>query len=237
MSAVGVHAEDRGSLVQLAIQSVRQYIQQNDMRVGDSLPGEGYFASKLTVSRAVIREAFGALAALKVLDVANGRRAKVGAMDGSVFGSSLDHGVATSQITVADVWDVRQTVELRTAELAARNRTEKQAAAILTHARAMRDAGDNFALKTQHDIAFHEAIADAAGNGLFGQIVSSFGPLMQVAVPRAWRTRTTDTQRETMIYRHLAIAETIANRDPDAAVAAMKAHFDTSVGDILRGDR
>lgn len=236
MNVMSTQVEDRGSLVQQAIVAVRQYIEDNHMRVGDSLPGEGHFADKLAVSRAVIREAFGALAALKVLDVANGRRAKVGALDGSVFVSALDHGVATSQITVADVWDVRQTVEMRTAELAAVNRTDEQAAIILAHAHAMRDAGDDFTLVTQHDIAFHEAIADAAGNGLFGQIVSSFGPLMQVAVPRAWNTRTTNTQRSTMIIRHVAIAEAIANRDPKAAIAAMKAHFDTSVGDILRGE-
>ncbi len=206
------------------------------MRVGDSLPGEGYFADKLSVSRAVIREAFGALAALSVLDVANGRRARVGAMDGSVFGSSLNHGVATSQITVADVWDVRQTVELRTAELAALKRTDAQAASIMEHARAMRDSAHDFDVMTQYDIAFHEAIAEATGNAFFSQMVNSFAPLMEVAVPRAWKTRTTPAQKDIMIFRHLALAEAIMNGDAEAAVAAMKAHFDTSVGDILRSE-
>ncbi|WP_430404668.1 FadR/GntR family transcriptional regulator [Hyphomonas sp.] len=236
MNLANAPAADRGSLVQHAISAIRRYIQDNAMRVGDSLPGEGYFADKLSVSRAVIREAFGALAALSVLDVANGRRARVGAMDGSVFGSSLNHGVATSQITVADVWDVRQTVELRTAELAALKRTDAQAASIMEHARAMRDSAHDFDVMTQYDIAFHEAIAEATGNAFFSQMVNSFAPLMEVAVPRAWKTRTTPAQKDIMIFRHLALAEAIMNGDAEAAVAAMKAHFDTSVGDILRSE-
>ena len=66
---------------------------------------------KLDVSRAVMREAFGALAALKQLDVANGRRAKVGALDGSVLADSFEHAISTAQIGMAEVWDVRRTIE------------------------------------------------------------------------------------------------------------------------------
>ena len=108
-----------GSLVDHAVRRVRDHIRAHDLKVGDTLPGEGQFAAELGVSRAVMREAFGALAALKVLDVANGRRARVGAIDGSVMGQSIDHAVATAQVSVAEVWDVRRTLELRTAELAA----------------------------------------------------------------------------------------------------------------------
>ena len=89
---------------------------------------------------------------------------------------------------------------------------------------------------TRHDIAFHEAIARASHNALFVQIVTSFGPLMEVAVPAAWQTRVAERQRETMIDRHRALAEAIARRDPDAAGAAMDAHFDASIADILKAD-
>ena len=54
------------SLVQQAVQAVRAYIGDQHLKVGDTLPGEGHFANQLGVSRAVMREAFGALAALTV---------------------------------------------------------------------------------------------------------------------------------------------------------------------------
>ncbi|RYD47584.1 MAG: FadR family transcriptional regulator, partial [Sphingomonadales bacterium] len=116
-----------GSLVQNAVQAVRAHIRDNDLKAGDTLPGESHFAGTLGVSRAVMREAFGALAALRQIDVANGRRARVAAIDGSVMAASLDHAVSTSQISFAEVWDVRRTVELRIAELAAIRRTPAQA--------------------------------------------------------------------------------------------------------------
>lgn len=223
-----------GSLVQVAMQAVTTHIREHNLRVGDTLPGETHFSETLGVSRAVIREAFGALAALKLIDVGNGRKARVGAIDGSVIASSLDHAISTAQITVPEVWDVRRTIEQRTAALAAKSRTDAQAAQLLELAEAMARDGDNLAAMTRHDIAFHQTIARASHNALFVQIVSSFGPLMEVAVPTAWRTRTATKQKGVMIERHRAIAQAIANRDAEAATAAMDEHFDTSIGDLLR---
>jgi GntR family transcriptional regulator, transcriptional repressor for pyruvate dehydrogenase complex len=222
-----------GSLVHRAMRAVTDHIRDQSLRVGETLPGEAHFAGELGVSRAVMREAFGALAALRLIDVGNGRKPRVAAMDGSVIATSLNHAVGTAQITVPEVWDVRRTIELRTAALAATSRTAEEAARIVALADAMAGSTDNFAEMTRHDIALHNAIANASHNALFVQIVGSFGPLMEVAVPAAWRTRTTQEQRTIIIDQHRAIALAIQEKDPAAAVAAMDGHFDASVGDIL----
>jgi len=180
-----------------------------------------------------MREAFHALAALRVLDVGNGRRAKVGAIDGSVMASSIGHAVSTAQVSLADVWDVRRTLELRTAELAALNRTEHQAETILAAARALAESQTPEAM-TVADTAFHQAIALASGNGLFHQIVRSFENMMEVAVPRAWEGRRTPEERAETIELHREVARAIADRDPDAARKAMDSHFARSIGDLFR---
>lgn len=223
-----------GSLVQRAMDAVTGHIRERNLRVGDTLPGEAHFASTLGVSRAVMREAFGALAALRLIDVANGRKPKVGALDGAVMAASLDHAVSTAQVTVPEIWDVRRTIEMRTAALAASERTEEEAARITELAEAMAADGDNLEARTRHDIAFHEAIAAASHNALFMQIVASFGPLMEVAVPAAWQTRIAEQKRKVMIDRHRAVAQAIAKRDSVAATMAMSAHFDASIGDLLK---
>jgi len=218
------------SLVQRAVDAVNAYMVEHDLRVGDSLPGEGHFAAELGVSRAVMREAFGALAALRLIDVGNGRRPRVGAIDGSVMAASMSHAISTAQVTVAEVWDVRRTLELQTAAQAALHRTDAQAAKIVALAEAMaEEVGDMKGLAT-HDIAFHRTIAEASGNALMTQIVAAFAPLMEIAVPAAWQTRTADTDRAKIIERHRALARAIANRDADAARAEMDAHFETSIG-------
>ena len=228
-------AQDNGkSLVTQAIDAVKAHIRDQGLHVGDTLPGEGFFAEKLGVSRAVMREAFGALAALKLIDVANGRRAKVGALDGSVIATSLDHALSTAQIKVADVWDVRRTIEMRTAALAARNATTVQAARIVALAEAMAKDDQPHEQTTEDDIEFHLAIAEASGNALFNQIVVSFVPLMRVAVPQAWRTRQTAEEKSDILDRHRRLAWAIADRNPEEAARCMAAHFDEAIGALLR---
>jgi DNA-binding FadR family transcriptional regulator len=229
-----VAGEPGKSLVSQAMEAVKTHIRTGGLRVGDTLPGEGYFAEELGVSRAVMREAFGALAALKLIDVANGRRAKVGALDGSVIATSLDHALSTAQISVADVWDVRRTIEMRTAALAARNATPAQAGRIVALAEAMAMDNQPHDQTTDDDIDFHLAIAEASGNALFNQIVTSFVPLMRVAVPTAWHTRRTPEQRADILERHRRLAWAIANRDAEQAETCMAAHFDEAIGALLR---
>lgn len=225
------------SLVQQAMQAVRDHIRDNDLKVGDTLPGEGHFAGLLGVSRAVMREAFGALGALRHIEVANGRRARVGAIDGSVMAASLDHAVATSQVSISEIWDVRRTLEVRTAELAAERRTDEEAARIVALAEEMAMAGDDMEKVTAADVAFHQAIAEASRNPFFLNIIRSFSTLMKVAVPAAWHTRTTDGQRSDVISRHRALARAIADRDGAAAHELMSAHFDRSIDDMLKSSQ
>ncbi|MHA6723896.1 FadR/GntR family transcriptional regulator [Sphingomonas sp. RS2018] len=228
-----VTAIDGGSLVDQAIRAVRDHIRRSDLKVGDTLPGEGAFASQLGVSRAVMREAFGALAALRLIDVGNGRKARVGAIDGSVMATSIDHAVTTAQISTGEVWDVRRTLELRTAALAAVNRSDDDARALAGHVHEMRRSAHDLTTLIRHDIAFHQAIARASGNALFTQIIRSFEPLMRTAVPAAWDTRRTDEQRDAILMLHDEIARTIADRDADAAQTMMDRHFDASIADMF----
>lgn len=122
---MAVRSLQGGSLVRRAMDAVNGHIRAQSLRVGDTLPGEGHFAGELGVSRAVMREAFGALAALRLIDVGNGRRPRVAAIDGSVMATSLEHAIGTAQISVIDVRGVLSTLEVRTAALAASNRTRK----------------------------------------------------------------------------------------------------------------
>lgn len=228
-----VDAKRPNSQVERAVRAVTSHMRQHQLKVGDSLPGEAFFADELGVSRAVMREAFGALGALKLIDVANGRRARVGAIDGSVIATSLEHAMNTAQISIMEVWDVRQTIELRTARLAAEARTPDEAAEILWLSEKLAANTGNLDQTTRDDIALHLAIARASHNNLFVQIVASFSQLMEIAVPAAWRTRKTEAQRRTMIEAHRNLARAISAGDPDRAAAAMREHFDSSIGDVF----
>ncbi|MDE2411731.1 MAG: FadR family transcriptional regulator [Sphingomonadales bacterium] len=222
----------KSSLVERATSAVREHIASHGLKVGDPLPSEGTFAAEIGVSRPVMREAFGALAALKMIDVANGRRARVGAIDGSVMASAIGHAIDTAQVKLGDVWEVRRTLELRTAELAARNRSETQAEAILRAAHDLAIGRDEHAV-TAADTAFHQTIALASGNPLFFQIVRSFEEMMALAIPKAWTARRTEAERAESLALHREVAQAIAARDGERARDAMDRHFDRAVGDAF----
>jgi GntR family transcriptional regulator, transcriptional repressor for pyruvate dehydrogenase complex len=217
------------SLTGTVFAAVTDHIRAHDLRTGDPLPSEATIAATVGVSRTVVREAFGALAALRLIDVGNGRRARVGAIDGSVMSLPLSHAVDTAQATIPQVWDARRALERRTAELAAMRRTPAEAKAIMSHAKAMRQAGSDLAAQVEHDIAFHLAIADATRNPVFTLLIASFADLMRQTCPIGWRSRRTDADRQAMFDQHDRVAEAINVGDPVAAIRAMSAHFDISI--------
>jgi len=151
--------------------------------------------------------------------------------------AGLDGLTSEGRASVPEIWDVRRTIELRTAELAATLRTEEEAVEIAALASAMAGGLHDLKARTELDMAFHAAIARASHNSLFVEIMESFDPLLTVAVPAAWRTRTSDNQIRIMIERHLAVANAIVLQDPVAATMAMSAHFDSAIGDMLRATR
>lgn len=224
---------EAASRVQRVMRAVVALIREQGLKVGDQLPSEVRLSQELGVSRPAIREAFGALAALGVVDVGNGRRPRVAAVSAFPVTMAIDHALNTGQVTFTQVWDVRRRLEMGKAALAARHRTPEQARQILDIAQAMQECQPHSAAMTELDIAFHAAIATASGNILFEQIAAAFHPLMERAVPLAWSTRATDESQKDILARHMALARAIADGDPVAAEQLMDLHFDRSVGAIL----
>jgi DNA-binding FadR family transcriptional regulator len=230
---IAVAEGEAGSLVAKVVAALNAHIRAHRLAPGDALPGEGAVAAELGVSRAVVREAFRSMAMLKLIDIGNGRRPRVSAIDRSVLGMVLDHAVQTDQTSIQQIYDVRRTIELRTAALAALRRTPEEADGITRHAAAMRADFAEAAKVMEHDIAFHEAIADASRNPLFAVLVGAFQGITRQTWPIGWNSRATDALRMASVEGHEAIARGIAASDPRAAEAAMADHFDASVMALL----
>ncbi|MBV9749944.1 MAG: FadR family transcriptional regulator [Acetobacteraceae bacterium] len=209
------------------------HIRMNRLGPGDALPGESAFALQLGVSRAVAREAFRSMAMLRLIDVGNGRRPRVSAIDRSVLGIVLDHAIHTDQTSIQQIYDVRRTIELRTVSLAALRRSAEEAKRITALAAAMRADFAEAAQVMEHDIAFHEAVAVAPRNPLFAIPVGAFQVITRQTWPIGWNSRSSDAQRMASVAGHEAIARGIAAGDPRAAEAAMAEHFDASVMALL----
>ena len=82
---------------------------------------------------------------------------------------------------------------------------------------------------TEHDIAFHVAIANATRNALFPVLVSSLTSAMRDTNPIVWSIRTDEAERTEVVDWHDAIAIAIKERDTTAAVKAKSRHFDEAI--------
>jgi DNA-binding FadR family transcriptional regulator len=232
-SLVQSRPEAEGGLVESAMRAINHRIRGERLRVGEAVPSEAALAAELGVSRTVVREAFRALAALGIIDLGNGRRARVGTIDKDVLGLVIDHAVHTDQASIQQIYDVRRTIEMRTVALAALRRSEPEAVAISAHAAAMRGAFSHPDEAMEHDIAFHSAIAVASRNPLFALIVGSFSAVTRQTWRIGWESRSTDAERMANVDCHMRIAAAIEAREPRLAEAAMAEHFDGSVKALL----
>jgi DNA-binding FadR family transcriptional regulator len=222
------------SLVDRLMADVSDHIRRNGLEPGAVLPGEAEFAARAGVSRTVAREGFRGLAALRLIDVGNGRRARVAQTDESVLSLLIDHAVSTRQISIQQILDVRRTIEVRTAALAALRRTEREAGEIAGLAAAMRDHVGDAEQEMALDIEFHEAIGNACRNKLFTLLVASFRVVTRETWPIGWASRLKDGSRMASIECHADIAAAIRARDSLAAEKAMADHFDSTVTTLLR---
>ena len=218
-----------GGLVGDTIGAITRHIREHDLTPGDRLPSEAALSRELNVSRTVVREAFRSLAAMRIIEIANGRRATVAEIDHGAMSLMVEHGVLTQQISVQQVYDVRRTIESRIAALAALRRTEDEARALLAAAAAMRAALADPDALMRHDLAFHDILARASRNPLFALSVGALQGITRQTWIIGWRSRQTAADCERMIWNHEEIARGVAGGDPARATAAMDAHFEESV--------
>lgn len=231
--AIQDSVEASESLVAQTMRAITDHIRDAELKLGQPIPSESSFALKMGVSRAVVREAFSSLAMVGVIEVGNGRRARVGGIDETVLPIILNHAVLTEQVSVQQIYDVRRAIEQRTVVLAALRRTPAEAEMIVNFAAAMdRDFNDTN-LVQQSDISFHETIARASKNPMFALIVSSFRIVTEKTWYIGWASRPTDEDRRNNVLCHKRIAAAILQQDAKEAEALMVEHFDNSVRALL----
>jgi GntR family transcriptional repressor for pyruvate dehydrogenase complex len=218
--------QEPGTLAQGVVRSIIAYIRDNELKVGETILSEGEFSHRLGVSRTVVREAFKALAAMNIIEVSVGRRARISAFDGSVMALTLGHGLRTEQVTVQQIWDVRRAIEMRTVALACMHRTDRDAERLVDLARRMRETHEDVDAMTEFDIEFHVTIAECTRNPLFPVLLSSLTTVMRETNPIVWKVRTRDEEQLEVVDWHAQIAAAIKERDTAAAVRAMSRHFD-----------
>lgn len=216
---------DRRPLYARVAESISGLIVDSDLRPGDDLPSEAELCDRAGVSRVVVRGALAHLAGAGHIQISNGRKARVMAINPDILGNTFSHGLATSQFSVSKVLEVRQGIETSTAALAAKNRTEAQVEELNSLCNQMEKAvgdPDSFA---ELDYKFHLTIAEATGNPLYVYIVKPLREIIKHSITVGRLAQSSDREQNRILKDHRVIQTAISQRDGQAATAAMADHF------------
>ena len=211
-----------------------------ELTPGSSLPSEAELAERYDVSRLTIREAVKMLEGRGLLESQRGRKAVVRAPDGSAFSDFLISVVRYDPKGLFDLIEVRLSLEVQSATLAA-NHASRAAIAAIEHAlQGMRDAAvddlDSEASELAFhtcDVGFHEAIALASGNRVMGYLFEAMSlPLREgFYISRRGHEQRGHTVQDT-IDAHQRILDCIKDGNGRAAADAMRLHLKDTERDI-----
>jgi GntR family transcriptional repressor for pyruvate dehydrogenase complex len=203
---------------------IRAEIVARRLRPGDRLPGEIEHARRLGVSRGIVREGRRQLVAAGLIDVTNGRRAVVSKLRGAPLDGFLANAVATRQLAVDEVLELRRAIEIAVAGLAARRRTAADVAALSRLAAQMRATVGRTAY-LRHDLEFHLALARATQNPLFVMLIESMREPLAASMRASHGRRRGARDFAHAHAAHEAILAAVSAGDGALAERAMRAHF------------
>lgn len=206
-----------------AVDQILGLVRQGNLAPGSKLPPERELITRLSVSRTSLREAIRILETMGVLRVVPGRGTWVrDDYSEPALGSNLAWLPSHSD-DVFQMFEMRETLEVRAAGLAAERGTPEQLAdleaSVKRYERAV-DTGDMDAL-ADTDRAVHESIARASGNKYLVQVLDSVHDLVQdirhamVFIPG---------RPARIAMEHQPVLDAILARDPAAAARAMSHH-------------
>ncbi|TLV03417.1 FadR/GntR family transcriptional regulator [Dyadobacter luticola] len=177
----------RKSLAQEVAELIRQDIRSGIYAVDEKLPAEPELMKKFGVGRSTVREAIKFLTHSGFVNVLQGVGTRVVSTTGN---ASLEHTLKRSEF--ADLFEVRQLLEIRIAEKAALNRNDEQLqrmeAELQKRGQNAVDGQLDGCVKA--DVAFHSIMAESCGNHLLHELYK----IISVQLTQFFIEQFTDTQ-------------------------------------------
>lgn len=189
------------------------------------LPSEQAMAEGFGVSRTVIREAVSRLKAEGLIDTRQGRGAFV-RNDRLDVPFRIDLNSKDLLGSLLHIIELRRGLDAEIAYLAATRRKRDQMFAIRRALGEIEKASKAGRDAAAEDLAFHLSIARATGNPLFLELLTFLNQFLYIGirVTRANEDKRVEFSEQTRV-EHMAIADAIERRDPDAAATAAKIHM------------
>lgn len=206
---------------------IKAAIISKDLNPGDKLPAEQELADQFQVSRPTIRDAIKILAASKLIVTKSGAKGGhfVAEIDLNTLINDISDFITLSLslegMTIDEVLEVRDTVELKSSYLAALRRTEDDLK-ILKECLPSLENHISSSQFYEQDFKFHQAVAKATHN----RMIITTTEAITLSLTNYFAQSDCPSQlREKLITELYDIYEAIEAKNPDLAVEKMKQHL------------
>lgn len=213
-------------LVESVVRSLRERILAGEFAEG-VLPPQGELATEFAVSRSVIREAMQQLQSSRLIELSQGRNARVVPVGSEAIIDNLQLFMQRSQASLLHLAEVRQPLEAEIAALAAERIDDEALLRLHISNRKLAEA------KTPEeqidaDIDFHRILAESTGNPIYLFLMDALAELL-----RESRRKTIGLGGvEPALEGHRAVLQAVQKRNAKAARAAMLEHVQASRRDL-----
>jgi GntR family transcriptional repressor for pyruvate dehydrogenase complex len=208
-------------------------IQEDDLQPGDFLPSQAALSERFGVSRPIMREAMQGLAGSGVIEVHNGRGAKVAPINRDPLLAFFQRAVQFERKAVVELMELRKGIEVQAALLAAERRTPDQLDAMRRIVDQMRVHLRDTVAYNALDLELHLTIVEAAGNTMLLHLVASLRETLHDSITEGFRHRQTDELLARTQTIHEELVDAIDSGDPSLARRAMERHFEDAIEAIL----
>jgi len=198
---------------------IRRYILDNNLQPGDMLPPAAEMADKLGVSSASLREALRSLEALGVLETKHGVGTFVRAYDFAPILENLSYSLLFGRDSLQEMVQVREAMEIGLLPQV----IERIDGDDLAELQIILDQMVQSEHGAEQDHYFHQVLYRCLNNDLVLELIDIFWIVYHDLTERLIVLERQQLDRWRM---HAPILKAIEARDIDAAIAALRAHFD-----------
>ncbi|HEY0259324.1 MAG TPA: FCD domain-containing protein [Lacisediminihabitans sp.] len=216
-------ALNRPSLTQLTADSIISLVQDQGLREGDPIPSAAEMAEELGVSRTVIREAVAELSGQGLLKRQQGSQSVISVPGSTQLERLMRLRFAVRGHDLEQVQEIRESIEVAAARLAAERATDEEIQGIRRKMEALRAATDVGTLY-RADVEFHREVVGAAHNDVMEMLVDALSPLLDKLLRQVWQgwVKNGEVGVHELVESHAAIVECIAVHDGNGAAEAMR---------------
>jgi len=210
-------------------QIIEGEILRGALKVGDLLPIESDLAEQLGVNRSTIREGIRALENAGLLRRAEAKRLVIAAPDSTAVARANSRAMGLNKVSFQELWELQMELEPFAAQLAAERIDEQLAERLLSSVRELEENLNSDEAVIDHDVTFHNLVAEASGNRALCLSAAPIGMLLFSATVELYRN--VPRARHRLLEAHKAIADAIVRHDEQEARRWMARH----IQDFRRG--